>query len=155
MNTMTQVKVMESFKFVYFVALQCTLLYFSEPAIQLQSHSSDIVSSVPLVTQALKEVKSLTSCESQLTSYSGQSLYESMPTSLLPKSVCTAEVVCCSSFELRFVRKVCLNFTATAHLLAPFPEREESLTALSMSIMDWMLASAMFARGSWQSTHKK
>ena len=52
-------------------------------------------------------------------------MYESMPTSLLPKSVCTAEVVCCSPFELRFVRKVCLNFTATAHLLAPFPDRGE------------------------------
>ena len=55
---MTHLKVMESLEFVcYLVALQCTLLYFSEPAIQLQSHSSDIVSSVALVIQTLKEVK--------------------------------------------------------------------------------------------------
>ena len=70
---MTHLKVIESLEFVYYlVALQCTLLYFSEPAIQLQSHSSDIVSSVALVTQILKEGKSLRSCEGQLTSYSGQ-----------------------------------------------------------------------------------
>ena len=66
---MTHLKVMESLEFVcYLVALQCTLLYFSEPAIQLQSHSSDIVSSVALVIQTLK----VRSCEFQLTSYSGQ-----------------------------------------------------------------------------------
>ena len=58
-------------------------------------------------------------------------------TSLLPKSVCTAEVVCCSPFELRFVRKVCLNFTAIAHILVPFPYRGEPLCIIH-AVRDWV-----------------
>ena len=70
---MAHLKAMESFEFVYcLVALQRTLLYFREPAVQLQSHSSDIASAVALVTQTLKEVKSLRSSDGQLASYSGR-----------------------------------------------------------------------------------
>ena len=72
-NAMAHLKAMESFEFVYcLVALQCTLLQFREPAVQLQSHSSDIASAVALVTQTLKEVKSLKQSEGQLASYSGR-----------------------------------------------------------------------------------
>lgn len=72
-NAMAHLKAMESFEFVYcLVALQRTLLYFREPAVQLQSHSSDIASAVALVTQKLKEVQSLRSSEGQLASYSGR-----------------------------------------------------------------------------------
>ena len=71
-NAMAYLKAMESFEFVYcLIALQRTLLYFPEPAVQLQSHLSDNVSAVALVTLTLKEVKSLRSSEGQLASYSG------------------------------------------------------------------------------------
>ena len=54
---MTHFKAMEYFKFVYcLVALQCTLLYFHELAVQLQCHTSDNATSV---IQTLKEVISV------------------------------------------------------------------------------------------------
>ena len=72
-NAMVHLKALESFDFIYsLVTLHRTLLYFREPAIKLQSKSSDIASAVGLMLDCLNEMKSLRSSEDQLGPYSNR-----------------------------------------------------------------------------------